>query len=149
MPPFPDNLSPSSPTGPSILTHERQNSNVPVTELSHHLLSKNNFLQRQARILPILEKDPLFRKTKQQNLSRPERYHLGLARAKKLRRLADELGWDEGDQEMAAYLCDDVSPYMVHVAMFITTIREQGSEEQKAFWMPRVSSWEVVGCYAQ
>lgn len=149
MPDFTDKLQPASPTGPSILRNEREQSNVPVTELTKHLLSKNNFLERQARILPILKNDPLFSKKKQLNLSRPERYHLGLARAKKLRRLADELGWDHDDQEMATYLCDDVSPYMVHVAMFITTIREQGSDEQKAFWMPKVTSWEVIGCYAQ
>lgn len=36
------------------------------------------------------------------------------------------------------YLCDDVSPYMVHYAMFVTTVREQGSEEQRKYWMPRI-----------
>lgn len=149
MPDFISNLQPSAPSGPSILAHERQQSSVPVSELSQHLLAKNDFLSRQARILPILESDPLFRKTKQLNLSRPERYNLGLARAKKLRRLADELGWTRDDQEMAAYLCDDVSPYMVHYAMFITTIREQGSDEQKAAWMPGIDDGSVVGCYAQ
>ncbi|KAM0717155.1 hypothetical protein Q7P37_007007 [Cladosporium fusiforme] len=147
---FTDKLHPSTPSGPSILSNERSQSNIPVTELSTHLFPKSNgFLARQTRILALLDKDPLFSKAKQQNLSRPERYALGLARAKKLRRLADEHGWDDSDQEIAAYLCDDVSPYMVHVAMFITTIREQGNDEQRAYWMPRVTSWEVVGCYAQ
>ena len=149
MPDFTDNLKPAEPAGPSILATEREQSDVPVKELASHLLSKDGFLKRQARILPILEGDNLFSKTKQLNLSRPERYHLGLARAKKLRRLADQHGWDQADHDMAAYLCDDVSPYMVHVAMFITTIREQGNDEQRAFWMPKISNWEVIGCYAQ
>lgn len=149
MPDFTDNLSPAEPSGPSILAKERGQSDVPVEELSKHLLSSNGFLERQARILPILENDHLFSKTKQMNLSRPERYHLGLARAKKLRRLADQHGWDQDDHEIAAYLCDDVSPYMVHVAMFITTVKEQGSDEQRAYWMPKINSWEVIGCYAQ
>jgi len=146
---FTDSLKPAEPTGPSILANERNQSNVPVDELANHLLSRNGFLERQARILPILKNDPLFRKTKQFNLSRPERYHLGLARAKKLRRLADQYGWSTDDQEMSTYLCDDVSPYMVHATMFITTVREQGDEQQKSYWMPRIQSWEVVGCYAQ
>ena len=27
---------------------------------------------------------------------------------------------------------------MVHYAMFVTTVREQGSEEQRKYWMPRI-----------
>lgn len=149
MPDFSDNLKPASPTGPDILQQERSQSDVPIDELSAHLLSRDDFLQRQNRVLPILEKEPLFNKSKQQNLSRPDRYHLGLARAKKIRRLKDQHGWDEEDYKMATYLCDDVSPYMVHDSMFPTTIREQGDEKQRKEWLPRIERWEVVGCYAQ
>ena len=149
MPDFTDKLRPAEPSGPSILSEERKQSDVPVEELSKHLLSRDGFLERQARILAILENDPLFSKAKQQNLSRPERYHLGLARGKKLRRLFNQNGWSEEDHSMAVYLCDDVSPYMVHVEMFITTIEEQGNDEQRDCWLPRVNSWEVIGCYAQ
>ncbi|KAK4555009.1 hypothetical protein LTR86_007775 [Recurvomyces mirabilis] len=146
---FTDNLKPSKPDGPEILAKERAQSDVPIDELASHLLSRNDFLTRQERVLRVLEKEPLFNKSKQQNLSRPERYHLGLARAKKLRRLADTHGWDVEDQSMSSYLCDDVSPYMVHYAMFITTIREQGDEQQKAYWMPKIDAMDVIGCYAQ
>jgi len=149
MPDFTDNLQPAEPSGPTILARERKQSNVPVKELSEHLLSGNGFLERQARILPYLQKDPLFSKARQQNLSRPERYHLGLARGKKLRRLVDQHNWSEEDHEMAVYLCDDVSPYMVHVEMFITTIEEQGNDKQREYWLPKVYNWEVIGCYAQ
>jgi acyl-CoA oxidase len=149
MPDFTDALQPAEPSGPMILAKEREQSDVPVKELSEHLLSGNGFLERQARILPFLEKDPLFSKARQQNLSRPERYHLGLARGKKLRRLVDQQNWSEEDHEMAVYLCDDVSPYMVHVEMFITTIEEQGNDEQREYWLPKVYNWDVIGCYAQ
>ena len=145
---FTDNLKPASPSGPDILALERSQSDVPVEELSKHLFP-DNFLSRQQRILLVLEQDSLFTKIKQQNLSRPERYQLGLARAKKLRRLADEHGWDAEDQVMSQYLCDDVSPYMVHFTMFPNTVREQGNEEQRAYWLPKIEAGEVVGCYAQ
>lgn len=149
MPDFTDNLKPASPDGPEILMKERSQSDVPVEELAQHLFSRNDFLGRQERVLKILEKDPLFNKTKQLNLSRPERYQLGLARAKKLRRYADEYRWDAEDISMSQYLCDDVSPYMVHYAMFVTTIREQGDEKQRAYWLPKIERMEVIGCYAQ
>ncbi|KAK1064280.1 hypothetical protein LTR33_012096 [Friedmanniomyces endolithicus] len=146
---FTDGLKPASPSGPDILTKERTQSDVPIEELAQHLLGHNNFLTRQDRVLRVLENEPLFDKSKQMNLSRPERYHLGLARAKKLRRLSDQHGWDDEDHSMAQYLCEDVSPYMVHSAMFITTIREQGDEQQRAYWTPKIEAGDVLGCYAQ
>lgn len=147
MPDFTDALKPAQ-DGTAILTAERSGSDVPIEALSNHLFS-SAYLERQSRVLKILETDPLFQKQKQYNLSRPERYQLGLARAKKLKRYAEEYGWSIEDHEMGQYLCDDVSPYMVHFAMFATTVREQGSEEQKAKWMGRIEGMEVVGCYAQ
>ena len=147
MPDFTDALKPAQ-DGTAILTKERSQSNVPIDALSSHLFSAP-YLERQSRVLSILEKDPLFQKQKQYNLSRPERYQLGLARAKKLKRYAEEYKWSIEDHEMGQYLCDDVSPYMVHFAMFATTVREQGSEEQKRHWMGRIEGMEVVGCYAQ
>ncbi|WPG98072.1 Hypothetical protein R9X50_00085800 [Acrodontium crateriforme] len=149
MPDFADKLKPASPDGPSILAKERSQSDVPVDELAQHLLSRSDFLKRQEKILPVVSKDPLFNKTKQMNLSRPERYQLGLARAKKLRLLADQHGWDTKDQEMSQYLCDDVSPFMVHVSMWINTVREQGDDEQRRYWLPKIEAWEAIGCYAQ
>lgn len=146
---FTDNLRPADPSGPAILARERDQSDVPIEALSHHLFPSNDFLGRQNRILPILEGDQLFSKAKQQNLSRPERYHLGLARAKKLRRYADQHHWDDEDLNIAQYLCDDVSPYMVHYSMFITTVREQGDEKQRAYWIPKIKAMEAIGCYAQ
>ncbi|KAK5711960.1 hypothetical protein LTR17_018168 [Elasticomyces elasticus] len=146
---FTDFLKPATPTGPDILAKERSQSDVPIEELSKHLLSRNDFLTRQDRVLRVLINEPLFNKEKQQNLSRPERYHLGLARAKKLRRLSDQHGWDDEDHAMGQYLCDDVSPYMVHYAMFVTTIREQADEQQRAYWNPKIEAGDVMGCYAQ
>ncbi|KAI7254717.1 acyl-CoA oxidase [Hortaea werneckii] len=149
MPDFTDLLKPATPDGPAIMAKERQQSDVPVDQVAEHLFSGNDFLKRQQRMLRVLENDKLFQKTKQQNLSRPERYQLGLARAKQLRRYADQYRWDGEDLDMAQYLCDDVSPYMVHYSMFITTIREQGDENQRSHWLPKIEAMEVMGCYAQ
>jgi len=148
MPDFTDNLKPSY-DGSAILEAERGRSNISIDELSGHLLSRDDFLQRQKRITPILEKEPLFRKKQQLNLSRPERYHLGLARAKALRRLVKKHGWDHEDYRMAEYLTDEMSPYHLHYTMFTTTVKEQGSEEQRKYWMPKIESWKILGAYAQ
>ena len=49
----------------------------------------------------------------------------------------------------AEYLVDDVSPYMLHMSMFVTTVKEQATEEQKAYWMPKILNWDIIGAYAQ
>jgi acyl-CoA oxidase len=148
MPDFSDNLKPSS-DGSAILEAERSHSSISVDELSAHLLSRNDFLKRQKRILTILEREPLFKKGQQLNLSRPERYHLGLARAKAQRRLGTKYGWDEEDYKMAEYLTDEMSPYHLHYTMFANTVKEQASDEQKLYWTPRIQSWKILGAYAQ
>ncbi|KAJ5092903.1 hypothetical protein N7456_008764 [Penicillium angulare] len=149
MPDFTDKLRPSQPDGPTTLARERAQSSISIDELGNHLLSSDGFLQRQARILSILQREPLLSKDKQQNLSRPERFKLGLARAKLLRRLVDRYQWSYDDYKMAEYLVSDVSPYFLHLEMFITTVREQASEAQRAHWMPLIESWRIIGAYAQ
>jgi acyl-CoA oxidase len=53
------------------------------------------------------------------------------------------------EEHRAEYLVDDVSPYMLHMSMFVTTIREQASDEQRAYWLPKIENWEIIGAYAQ
>jgi acyl-CoA oxidase len=42
-----------------------------------------------------------------------------------------------------------MSPYALQMDMFIVTIREQGSDEQQAYWLPKAQSWKIIGAYAQ
>ncbi|KAL4919229.1 acyl-CoA dehydrogenase/oxidase [Aspergillus aurantiobrunneus] len=149
MPDFTDNLRPSQPDGPELLAAERAQSDIPVDELANHLLGHDGLLSRQSKVLPILQNEPLLTKSHQQNLSRPDRFKLALARGKLLRRLADKHNWTQEEHETAEYLVDDVSPYMLHMGMFITTIREQASEEQRTYWLPKIEAWEIIGAYAQ
>ncbi|OAA54642.1 Acyl-CoA oxidase [Cordyceps fumosorosea ARSEF 2679] len=146
---FPDNLKPKEPSGASLLARERLQSPVDVAALSRHIFADTGFLERQARVLAAMEREPLLSKSAQQQLSRPERYRLGLARGKLLRRLQARHRWDVDDYHMAAYLLGEQIPFRLHVGMFRTTVAEQASDAQRALWMPRVDAWDVVGTYAQ
>lgn len=146
---FSDALKPADPQGPEILTQERAKSDVNVDQLAQHLLHRNDFLKRQRRVLDVIEKRPYFSKRNQLNLSRPDRYHLGLARAKDLRRLSLQHGWDIEDYKMADYLADEMAPYALQAVMFATSIKEQCNEEQIKYWLPKVENWEIIGCYGQ
>jgi acyl-CoA oxidase len=146
---FSDELEPGGPQGPEILSMERSKSDINVRALAHHLLHRGQHLERQKKILPVLENRAIFSKKNQLNLSRPDRYHLSLARSKDLRRLSLEHNWDIDDYKMAMHLVGEVSPYSLHTVMFMTSIREQASKEQLEEWWPKVESWEIIGCYGQ
>lgn len=42
-----------------------------------------------------------------------------------------------------------VIPSGVHQMMFIPTIKYLGTDEQQKKWLPRIYSYEIVGCYCQ
>jgi acyl-CoA oxidase len=116
---FTDNLRPRY-DGPAILQAERSASALDADQLSSHLLARDDFLGRQNKVLQVLRKEKLFNKDQQLNLSRPERYHLGLARAKAIQRLVQREGWNHEDYKMAEYLNDEMSPFALHMTMFGT-----------------------------
>ncbi|KAL5359100.1 acyl-CoA oxidase [Aspergillus floccosus] len=148
MPEFPDNLRPSEPNGPDTLQRERDHSHMDVSRLSSHLFD-DGFLERQARVLAIIRKESLLDKTLQMNLSRQDRFKLAVARGKLIRRLQDQHKWNLDDYKMAHYLVDEPTPYHLHMQMFRTTVLEQGTPEQQAYWLPDIESWDIIGAYAQ
>lgn len=119
MPDFTDKLKPRY-DGTATLQAERDASSINVDELTQHLLSRDGFLERQQKVMDVLKKDPLFNKDQTLNISRPDRYKLGLARAKTLVRMGKKLGWNQDDLKMAEYLMDEVSPFHLHYTMFGT-----------------------------
>jgi acyl-CoA oxidase len=145
---FSSRLQPTSPDGPTVISAERKRSDINVDLLSEHLLSPE-YLERQQRILRILCQEKIFCKATQANLSRPDRYKLGLGRGKRMRQLQDSHGWDDDDFLMAEYLVDDIQPYHLHISLFTAAVREQANDEQRAFWMPKIQGWEIIGAYAQ
>ncbi|KAK5045202.1 hypothetical protein LTR84_009535 [Exophiala bonariae] len=146
---FTDKLRPADPQGPDILAQERSGSNVNNDQLAKHLLSRNGFLDRQKKILSVLEPIPIFCKKNQLNMARPDRYHLSLARSKMLRRLSLKHNWAIEDYQIAEYLMDEMSPYALQTVMFMTSLREQCNDEQKAYWLTKAENWEIIGCYGQ
>jgi len=127
---FSGELKPASPGGPEILAQERSRSNINVDQLAQHLLFRDDFLARQKKVIAEMEKYPVYSKKTQLNLARPDRYHLGLARAKTTRRLMVKHNWDMADWQMADYLADEMGPYALTATMFVTSIKEQCNEEQ-------------------
>ncbi|KPJ09431.1 putative peroxisomal acyl-coenzyme A oxidase 1 [Papilio machaon] len=43
----------------------------------------------------------------------------------------------------------DVSPFMLHLGMFVPTIIGQCTPEQQAHWLPKALEMQIIGAYAQ
>jgi acyl-CoA oxidase len=63
--------------------------------------------------------------------------------------LRDKHNWTHDELRFALQLHDETLPIQLHESAFVAVIESQGSEAQKAYWLPKCRSYEVVGCYAQ
>ncbi|XP_026731714.1 probable peroxisomal acyl-coenzyme A oxidase 1 [Trichoplusia ni] len=43
----------------------------------------------------------------------------------------------------------EVSPFLLHLGMFVPTLMGQCTQEQQAYWLPRALDMQIIGTYAQ
>ena len=113
-----NNLKPSGPQGSELLENERAQSNVPVNRLSEFLFTKE-VLDRQHKILKLLQTEKIFEKSKNYFDGREARFITALARAKRLQQLAVEYRWTQDEYVMATDLISEPGPYGLHITMFL------------------------------
>lgn len=111
-------LKPASPQGSDLLQQERGQSNVAVEKLGE-LLHTKEVLDRQKRMLALLQDDPVFDKSQNHSLGRVERLQRSLAKAKRLQLLAEEHKWSMEELHTANDLIGEPTPYGLHATMFL------------------------------
>jgi acyl-CoA oxidase len=141
-------LKPSGPQGSELLKQERDQSNLPVGKLSEFLFTKD-VLDRQERVLKILESEDVFDKSQNYFEGRTERIQTSLARAKRLQQLTIQHKWSKEEFNMANELMSEPTPYGLHASMFLVTLRDQGTPEQHKLFLEKAENYEYIGCYAQ
>jgi acyl-CoA oxidase len=158
-------LKPSPPQGSDLLAAERQKSKVSVEKLSSFLFTKE-VLERQDRILKILQAEKIFDKSQNYFDGRVDRFQTSLARAKRLRQLQVQHNWDREEYMCANELISEPTPYGLHASMYLvcmnepfhdkmltcllqTTLRDQGTPEQHKLFLEPAENYKAIGCYAQ
>jgi acyl-CoA oxidase len=114
-------LKPSSPQGTDLLAAEREKSKISVEKLSNFLFTKE-VLERQDRILRILQAEKVFDKSKNYFDGRIEKFKTALARAKRLRQLQVQHNWDRDDYMTANELISEPGPYGLHASMYLVCL---------------------------
>ncbi|KAL0088744.1 acyl-CoA dehydrogenase/oxidase C-terminal [Phycomyces blakesleeanus] len=151
MPPvqFPRHLKPLEPQGPSLLAEERANATLNVPNLTTAIYGKE-YLERHDRVLSILLKDPVLSdKSHRYYTGRDVRFNKSLAASKRLAELVKIHSWSAEDLAIADVLFDESGPFRLHRSMFMPTIENQGTEEQKSLYLDAARRYEIIGCYAQ
>ena len=141
-------LKPSGPQGSELLQQERDNSDLNVNQLSEFMFTKE-VLQRQKKLLGILQNDQVFDKSQNYFRGRSSRIEAALARGKRLRQLQVQKNWSKEEYQMANELVSEPTPYGLHATMFLVTLREQGTPEQQKLFLEKAERYEYIGCYAQ
>ncbi|GES63986.1 acyl-CoA oxidase [Aspergillus terreus] len=141
-------LKPAGPQGSELLEQERAQSNVNVDKLSE-LLHTKEALETQDRLVRILSSEPIFDKSENHTSGRTERIQRALARGKRLQQLREQLHWSEQEYIMANDLIGEPTPYGLHASMFLVTLREQSTPEQKKLFLEPAEKYQIIGCYAQ
>ncbi|KAK7555662.1 acyl-CoA oxidase [Phyllosticta citricarpa] len=141
-------LKPSGPQGHELLAQERAQSNIPVDKLTQYLFG-NDLIERKKRVLKILEQERVFDKTPNYYHGRVDRFEIALARAKRLRQLAVKHGFTDDDSRVANDLISEPTPYALHESMFLVTLRDQSTPEQRELFYKKAANYEYIGCYAQ
>lgn len=111
-------LKPSGPQGSELLKQERDRSDVSVDKLSEFIRTKD-VLERQKKILAVLQSEKVFDKTHNYSLGRVDRIQVSLGRAKRLQQLTEKHGWTEEEFLMANDLMSEPTPYGLHASMFL------------------------------
>jgi acyl-CoA oxidase len=141
-------LKPSGPQGSELLAQERAKSNLNVDQLATFMFTPE-VLQRNERILKILQAEPIFDKSQNYFRGRISRIEAALARGKRLQQLQVQHNWTRDEFQTANDLISEPTPYGLHASMFLVTLREQGTPEQHKLFLERAEAYKIIGCYAQ
>lgn len=114
-------LKPSGPQGSELLAQERAQSNVDVQKLSELLHTKAS-LERQQKLLKMLQPEKVFDKSQNHSLGRVERLQRSLAKAKRLQQIAEREKWSFEELNAANELIGEPTPYGLHASMFLVCI---------------------------
>jgi acyl-CoA oxidase len=141
-------LKPSGPQGSELLQEERAKSNLNVDQLAEFMFTRE-ILERNERILKILQAEKVFDKSQNYFRGRTARIEAALARGKRLQQLSVQHNWTREEFQAANELISEPTPYGLHASMFLVTLREQGTPEQQEIFLKKAQDYKIIGCYAQ
>ncbi|XP_004932401.1 probable peroxisomal acyl-coenzyme A oxidase 1 [Bombyx mori] len=141
------------------LVKERQKCTFDVQELVHFIdRGEEHTLERKELEDLVLSVKELKDETPEEYLSHKERYENAIRKASLLFKILQkyfethnllDIFSPTNKYRVQFGVLKDVSPFLVHMGMFLPTLLHQTTPEQAAEWVPKAQSMQMIGTYAQ
>jgi len=135
---------------PLLLKKERANGDINPVVLTDVLREGRAANDRRKELLAVIESHPVLSDRDWIFRNHTERYNFGLKKAHHYIKLITEGGYDDPDDRQILYSAlGEPMGIDVHQSMFIPTLENQGTDEQRAKWLPLAQNFKIFGAYAQ
>ncbi|KAI9992093.1 hypothetical protein PInf_017547 [Phytophthora infestans] len=135
---------------PLLLKTERANGDIDPSVLTTILRGGQVANDRRKELLQVIERHPVLSDRDMMYRNHTERYNFGVKKAFHYIKLLQEGGYtDPVDQQILYSAMGEPTAIEVHRSMFVPTLENQGSDEQRAKWLPLAKSFKILGAYAQ
>ncbi|XP_071134383.1 peroxisomal acyl-coenzyme A oxidase 1-like [Mytilus edulis] len=137
----------------SDLAKERQKATFNVENLSVLLHGGQAKLKRKRYIENLVREDPFYRQLKPWSYCNvEEQYETTLTKHIHVKKQIEKHGLTDRNDSMIykqSAFPHEANPININTTMFIPTIEQQGTEEQKTKWLPLAYQEKIIGTYAQ
>ncbi|KAG1704565.1 hypothetical protein DVH05_005496 [Phytophthora capsici] len=134
---------------PLLLKKERANGDINPTVLTNLLRGGEAANKRRKELIKVIEEHPILSDRDMVYRNHSERYDFGLKKAFHYVKLLQNGDYSDEDQAILLQALGEQVPFDLHRGMFIPTIENQGTDEQRAKWLPLAENYRIIGAYAQ
>lgn len=143
-----DQLRPAGVSGSELLSYERSKASFDSKAMAEYIHGKEA-LELQEKMVSLLSSDPVFDKSSDYYYGRADKFRRAMLKDKRLAQLGVEHNWSQREVQLAEKLADLPGPMGLHKSMFLTTLYNQGTDEQRKVFYEPAAKYEIIGCYAQ
>jgi acyl-CoA oxidase len=134
---------------PLLLKKERANGDIDPAVLTNVLRGGKAANDRRRALVKVIEQHPVLSDRDMVYRNHSERYDFGLKKAFHYVKLLQDGNYSDEEQAILLNALGEQVPFDLHRGMFIPTIENQGTDEQRAKWLPLANHYRVIGAYAQ
>ncbi|EGZ19822.1 hypothetical protein PHYSODRAFT_312798 [Phytophthora sojae] len=134
---------------PLLLKKERASGDVDPAVLTNMLRGGKTANDRRKQLVKVIEQHPVLSDRDMVYRNHSERYLFGLKKAFHYVKMVQDGSYTAEEQATLLNALGEQVPFDLHREMFIPTIESQGTDEQRAKWLPLASSYRIIGAYAQ
>ncbi|PVU89889.1 hypothetical protein BB559_004884 [Furculomyces boomerangus] len=146
---FPTNLAEMKPHTSTTLQKEREKASFPVQEMDKFINGEKSIALREKALRVIRAEPEIFDTKDIYFMSRNEKLDRIYQQEKRIQELLRDGKIDATDIGQIFGILDWSSPFDLSRGMFIPTLMQQCTDEQKKAFLEPALKYQIIGCYAQ